>query len=93
MTYVDLIGTCAAIMTTISFMPQAIKVIRTNDTRSLSLIMYLVFTTGVGFWLIYGIFKKDFPIMISNIITIVFAGSILVAKIRNFKKDKDESTL
>jgi MtN3 and saliva related transmembrane protein len=93
MTYVDLIGSCAAVMTTISFMPQAIKVIRTNDTRSLSLIMYLVFTTGVAFWLIYGILKKDLPITISNIITIIFAGTILVAKIRNLKRDRDESAV
>jgi len=93
MTYVDLIGTCAAIMTTISFMPQALKVIKTNDTRSLSLIMYLIFTTGVCFWLIYGICKRDLPITISNVITIVFAGTILVAKIRNLKRDRDESTV
>jgi MtN3 and saliva related transmembrane protein len=43
----------AAFSTTISFLPQAIKTIKTKDTKALSLPMYLLFTFGVFMWLIY----------------------------------------
>jgi MtN3 and saliva related transmembrane protein len=42
-------GYLAAIMTTLAFVPQAVKTIRTRDTRSISLGMYVVFTIGIGF--------------------------------------------
>ena len=48
-------GYAAATLTTLAFVPQAVKTIRTRDTRSLSLGMYLVFTIGIGCWFAYGI--------------------------------------
>src|SRR5687767_3526924 len=48
-------GYVAATLTTVAFLPQTIKTIRSRDTRSISLWMYLVFTVGVVFWLVYGI--------------------------------------
>ena len=44
----------AAVLTTISFLPQAIRVIKTKDTSSLSLGMYIMFTLGVSLWMVYG---------------------------------------
>ena len=76
------IGFMAAILTTSSFLPQAIKTIKDKDTSSISLGMYSLFTTGVFLWLIYGIFIKDIPIMVSNLITFLLACSILVMKIK-----------
>ncbi len=59
MSMLDFLGYVAAFCTTISFLPQAIKVIKTRDTESLSLAMYVIFTFGVGLWLAYGIAKAD----------------------------------
>ena len=76
-----IIGTIAAFATTISFLPQALKVITTRDTRSISLMMYWIFSVGVGLWLIYGILRRDFPVMIANAITLVLALIILYYKV------------
>jgi MtN3 and saliva related transmembrane protein len=77
-----ILGLCAAACTTISFIPQALKTIRTKDTRGISLSMYAVFTTGTFLWLVYGIFSQDLPVAVANGVTLVFAGIILVYKIR-----------
>jgi MtN3 and saliva related transmembrane protein len=76
------IGFLAAIGTTASFVPQALKIFKTRDTKSISLSMYLMFISGVLLWLVYGIIKQDIPMIIANGITLVFAGIILYFKIK-----------
>ena len=83
MSNVEILGFCAAFCTTISFLPQAIKVLRTQDTSSLSLAMYTVFSIGVALWLAYGVVKSDIVIITANIITLLLAFSILCSKIYN----------
>jgi MtN3 and saliva related transmembrane protein len=80
---ITLIGLLAATGTTVSFLPQAIKIFQTKETKGISLSMYLIFTTGVLLWLIYGILKADLPIIISNGITFVLAGSIIYFKLKH----------
>ena len=82
MTYIDIIGLVAALCTSISFLPQAIKTIRTRDTSAISLSMYCVFTGGTVLWLIYGIMIISYPVIIANTITLILAGIILVYKVR-----------
>jgi MtN3 and saliva related transmembrane protein len=77
MSMLDVLGYTAAFCTTISFLPQAVKVIRTRDTASLSLWMYVIFTFGVGLWLLYGIARADKAIIAANVVTLVFASLIL----------------
>ena len=77
-----LIGFIAATCTTISFLPQAIRIIKTRHTRDLSLAMYATFTTGILLWLIYGMMTHDLPIILANIITFILSFSILILKIR-----------
>ena len=77
-----IIGLAAATCTTLAFLPQAIKVIKTRQTKDLSLVMYSIFTLGVLLWLAYGILVKDAPLIIANIITGILAAIILIMKIR-----------
>lgn len=72
-----LIGLIAATCTTVSFLPQAIKIIKTKHTKDLSAGMYSVLTLGVILWLTYGILIKDAPIIVANGITLVFISTIL----------------
>lgn len=74
-------GTIAAILTTASFLPQAIKTIKTKDTKGISTGMYSMFVVGVFLWIIYGIQLKDMPIIIANVITFVLASIILGFKV------------
>lgn len=76
-------GYVAATLTTLAFVPQAVKTIRSRDTRSISLGMYVVFTVGIGFWLLYGIALDSLPMIVSNIVTFVLSATILALKIRH----------
>ena len=75
-------GYVAAALTTLAFVPQAVKTIRSKDTRSISLGMYVVFTIGIGFWLIYGISLGSMPMILSNIVTLGLSATILGLKLR-----------
>lgn len=76
------IGFVAAFLTTVAFVPQAVKTIRTKDTSSISLVMYLVFTLGVVCWLLYGLMLGSWPMILANIVTLGLASTILVLKLR-----------
>jgi len=75
-------GYAAAALTTVSFLPQAVKTIRSRDTRGISLLMYMVFTIGIGFWFCYGIALHSWPMIAANAITFVLAATILALKLR-----------
>lgn len=79
----EILGYCAAVLTTASFLPQAMMTLKTKDTQSLSLSMYLSFTLGVLLWLIYGIQKNDNALIYANSITLLLSASILGVKIYN----------
>jgi MtN3 and saliva related transmembrane protein len=76
-------GYLAAVMTTLAFVPQAVKTIRTRDTRSISLGMYVVFTIGIAFWLVYGIALHSTPMILSNIVTFLLSATILAMKLKH----------
>lgn len=81
-TAADIVGTLAATLTTVAFVPQAIKTWKSRHARDLSLGMFLLFTLGVLGWLAYGVLIGSWPIIIANAITTVLAGSILFFKLR-----------
>nr|WP_294789993.1 SemiSWEET transporter [uncultured Mucilaginibacter sp.] len=83
MNFIDIIGLVAALCTSISFLPQAIKTIRTRDTSGISLSMYCVFASGTVLWLIYGVMIGSYPVVIANAITIVLASIILYYKVKH----------
>lgn len=78
----EIIGYLAASCTTLSFVPQAVKVIRTRETKGISLSMYAIFTLGVILWFVYGIIVHNIPIIAANAITTVLAAIILFFKLR-----------
>ncbi len=82
----EIIGYFAAFLTTASFLPQVIKALKTQDTSGISLIMYLMFISGVILWLIYGILLENKIIIFANLITLILAGIVLLIKIKNSLK-------
>lgn len=77
----DLVGSAAAFLTTLSFLPQAWLSFKTRDVSGVSLGMYSVFTLGVVLWLVYGVLLGAWPIVIANTITLVLALAILGMKL------------
>ncbi|ABE46506.1 SemiSWEET family sugar transporter [Polaromonas sp. JS666] len=78
----DLVGTLAACLTTLSFLPQAWLTFKTRDVRGVSLGMYSVFAIGVALWLAYGLLLRAWPIVIANAATLALALAILGMKLR-----------
>ena len=80
---IEIIGYCAAFLTTIAFLPQAVRSWRTKDLTGISLGMYFLFTVGVGLWLIYGLIIEKWPLILANAMTFALALSILLLKLRH----------
>ncbi|MBM3348216.1 MAG: hypothetical protein RL727_812 [Pseudomonadota bacterium] len=86
MFHIDIIGYLAALLTTFSFLVQAIQSWRTRDLSGISVGMYSMFTLGVGLWLIYGIVIESWPLIVTNALTFLFALSILLMKLKQMSK-------
>jgi MtN3 and saliva related transmembrane protein len=88
MDWIKVLGLVAAFCTTIAFLPQAIKIIRTKDTSSISTAMYSLFTVGTLMWLLYGIYSHNIPVVLANGVTFVIATIILFYKLRQKRTAK-----
>jgi len=84
--YLEYLGYVAAVCTTVSFLPQAFKIMRSKKTNDISLIMYSLLVVGVILWTIYGIYLNDWSLIIANSITSISATVVLVFKIKNVVK-------
>ncbi|NIX76298.1 SemiSWEET transporter [Microvirga sp. c23x22] len=78
----EILGFVAAVLTTLCWLPQALRTLRTKDTKSLSLVTQSSLTLGVGLWLIYGILLGNLPLILANAVTFVLVVLILAMKLR-----------
>lgn len=60
------IGVAAGICTSVSLLPQLIKIIKEHSADDISYVMLIVLLAGLLLWICYGIMKKDYPIIITN---------------------------
>ena len=81
MPLVTIIGSLAAICSTVSFVPQAWKIIRARDTSGLSARMYAVTVTGFSLWLAYGIMLGEWPLIVTNAVCLALSAFILAMRI------------
>lgn len=79
---IEIIGYLAGVCTTISFLPQAIKIIKTKDTKAISLPTYILLSVGTILWLAYGILLSSFPMILTNSIALTPIIIILILKIK-----------
>jgi len=82
MNYVNIIGFTAGTLTTIAFVPQVIKIWKTKSAKDISLGMFVILCTGISLWVVYGILVKSLPVVVANAMSLVFALSILVLKMK-----------
>lgn len=78
----DLIGYGAALLTTVSFVPQVWLTLHTRDVSGVSLVMYSLFTLGVALWLIYGVIQRSWPLVGANALTLILALTVLLMRLR-----------
>lgn len=79
---VSFIGLAAAFVTTLCWVPQAWRILRTRDTAAISLPAYAAFATGIGLWLVYGLSLGDLPLILSNTVTLALQLAIVGLKLR-----------
>ncbi len=77
-----LVSAAAATLTTAAFVPQALHIIRHKETRAISLFMYVSFAVGVALWLLFGTLIGNWPIIVSNGITLMLALAIIAMKLK-----------
>ena len=76
------IGLVAAFCTTVSYFPQLKKCWKTGKSGDLSLKMFATLATGVALWIVYGVLKSDFVIILANAVSLLFLIGILYFKLR-----------
>ena len=77
-----IIGYIAGTLTTVAYLAQVLRTLKHRRTKDISLGMYLMLCTGIGMWLVYGIFIHSWPVIIANAVTLVLSGTVLLMKIR-----------
>lgn len=87
MELIDLVGGVAGGLTTVAFVPQVVKTLRTRQTRDISAAMWLLFCAGVGLWLVYGLLLGAWPVIVANAATLLLAGMVLAVKLANRRRD------
>jgi len=78
----EIVGYIAAILTTMAYVPQALKTIGSKKTTDIALNMYLFMFIGVSGWLAYGIYLRSIPMLIANSVTLVLITIIIVMKLK-----------
>ena len=74
------VGLGAACLTTISFVPQVLRLWRTRRGEDISTAMFLIFSTGTALWLVYGLMISSIPVILANAITLCLSFVILGLK-------------
>jgi MtN3 and saliva related transmembrane protein len=85
----EAVGWLAAALTTVSFVPQVLHALRTRNTAGISVPMYTVFCVGVALWTVYGAYKRSFPIVVANLITLALAAAVLGLTLRHRAMERD----
>jgi len=81
-TIIDIIGFSAAICTTIAFLPQLIKTVKTRKADDISIYMYFLLVAGILLWLTYGLLMNAPPIIAANLVGLCLVLTILILKIK-----------
>jgi MtN3 and saliva related transmembrane protein len=78
----DLLGLAAGALTTIAFVPQVVRIVKTRSAHDISWWMFGLFSAGVVLWLWYGMMLQALPVIVANVITLALALAILFLKWR-----------
>lgn len=85
-----IVGTIAAVLTTVSLIPQLMRVWERKSARDVSLGMFLLFSIGVLLWFVYGVLIHSFPVEAANGVTLLFSLAILILKLRYDREERGE---
>ncbi|MEM6717232.1 MAG: SemiSWEET transporter [Cyanobacteria bacterium P01_F01_bin.56] len=76
------LGIMAGSLTTLAYLPQVLKTWRSRSADGMSWSMLIILCVGIALWLIYGVYVHDMPLIMANLLTLIFSSAILGVKIR-----------
>ncbi|MDR1695360.1 MAG: SemiSWEET transporter [Endomicrobium sp.] len=79
---IKVLGYLAGFFTTIAFVPQVYRTLKTKSAKDISVHMFAIFTAGVFLWIIYGIMLNELPLIISNCIILALSLTQVILKIK-----------
>ena len=82
LTPLDWLGILAGALTTISFIPQMLRIVRTRSGNDISWGMWSVFATGTTLWIVWGVMEQSIPVIVANAVTLIATFVILALKWR-----------
>ncbi len=88
-TIITIIGFCAASLTTFSFIPQFIKILKTKKTEGLSPLMMIQITIGLALWIIYGLLRKDIVLISANSVGFIITLATLFAYFKYSRTEEE----
>jgi MtN3 and saliva related transmembrane protein len=93
MSLIETIGFLASLLSVLNQFPQAIKVFRSRDTHSISLVMYCIVVACISLWLVYGILLSNAPLIWANALSLIPITYIFIMKLRNTIIGKDKLSI
>lgn len=87
----EIIGLAAGICTSISLLPQLVKLVRNKKAEDISLFYLIILFIGLALWMWYGFLREDIPILVTNGFSLVINGIVIVLGFR-YKKGQKENT-
>lgn len=87
----EYMGILAGICTSCSFIPQAFHIIKTHRTEDISLLTYCIYVCGVTLWILYGLYRQDIAVWLTNMVSLVPGMIILTMKMKESKQEHTSS--
>ena len=84
----DIVGTLAALISTTTLAPQVVRVLKTRDTRAISLATFVIVCVSATLWGIYGVLIASWPVIVTNVLTFPMGAVILAMKIGQIRRDR-----
>lgn len=84
----EFLGYACGVCTTVAFLPQTIKSIKSRDVSGLSWLTYIIYCIGCALWMLYGVYLESFQMVLFNAVTLVINGIILQLIVTNTRRKK-----
>lgn len=88
--HTEIVGLVAGICTSISLLPQLFKLVKHKKAEDISLFYLILLFIGLGLWIWYGILRDDIPILVTNGLSLVINGIVIVLGIRYKRAHKEK---
>jgi MtN3 and saliva related transmembrane protein len=77
-----MLGLTAGALTTVALVPQVVRVFRLKSAGEFAWGYFGLFWTGLVLWIFYGIYRRDWPVILTNMVTLALSLAVGFLKVR-----------